>query len=80
VPSHGNTGGNKARFDEMQYSDLVLLVKRVDQAVITLLALDAWSTKTMALQAMVGQMWRNLIQLCNKAVAPLVGMYNYVRL
>lgn len=42
--------GNKARFDEMQYSDLVLLVKRVDQAVISLLALDAWSNKTMALQ------------------------------
>lgn len=69
--------GNKAKFNKMQYSDLVLLERKVDQVVISLSALDAWSTKTSTLAMMIGKTWDNLVQLCDKAVAPLVGMCNY---
>jgi hypothetical protein len=69
--------GNEAKFDEMKYGDLFALVGRVDQAVVNLSALDAWSTETTALRAMIGQTQENLIKLRDKAVAPLVGMYHY---
>lgn len=69
--------GHEAKFDEMKYSNLVALVGKVDQAVVNLSASDAWSTETTALRAMIGQTREKLVQLRDKAVAPLVRMYNY---
>jgi hypothetical protein len=66
--------GNEAKFDKMEYGDLVALVGRVDQAVVHLSASDTWSMETTELRAMIGQTRENLIQLRDKAVAPLVGM------
>jgi hypothetical protein len=58
--------GNETKFYEMKCSGLVAMVGRVDQVVVSHSTLDAWSTKSMALGAMVGQMQENLIQLCDK--------------
>lgn len=70
--------GKEAQFDKMQYiSDLVLLRGKVNQAVLSLSASNAGSTETSTLRAVIGKLWDNLVQLCDKAVAPLMGMYNY---
>jgi hypothetical protein len=68
--------GNEAKFDLIANDGLVWLTQWLDQLVVSLSALDAWSIETAKLRRLIGATTGNLANLRDKAVGPLVGLHN----